>query len=148
MPERRRVGAQAHHVSDDDDGGGAHTALGGLRGDRGEGSDGDALACTEAVLDDRDGAVRAALAAGEDDAECASVPTPISSTTVWSRPPLSAAIWSWAVATVKLVATPRCVSGMPASAGTDTALVTPGTTRTSIPASWHANSSSPPRPKT
>jgi len=35
--------------------------------------------------------------------------------------------WRWAVATTKESATPRCVTGIPATAGTATALVTPGT---------------------
>ena len=43
---------------------------------------------------------------------------------------------------------PRWVTGMPASAGTATALVTPGTTSTGTPAATHASSSSIPRPKT
>ena len=43
--------------------------------------------------------------------------TPISSTTVWSRPPGSSASWSWPVTTVKPAATPRWVTGMPATAG-------------------------------
>ena len=46
------------------------------------------------------------------------------------------------------VATPRCVTGMPASAGTLNAEVMPGTTDTSTPARRHACTSSPPRPKT
>ena len=66
-------------------------------------------------------------------AECARVPTPMSSTTVWSRPPPSSRIWSWPVTTVNAVATPRWVSGMPAIAGTEMALVIPGTTSTSTP---------------
>ena len=54
------------------------------------------------------------------------MPTPMSSTTVWSRPPPSDAIWSWPVTTVKAVARPRWVRGMPAIAGTEMALVMPG----------------------
>ena len=44
-------------------------------------------------------------------------------------------------------ATPRWVSGMPASSGTATLLLIPGTTLHSTPASTQASSSSPPRPK-
>ena len=44
--------------------------------------------------------------------------------------------------------TPRCVTGMPAAAGTDTADVTPGTTSTGTPAARQASASSPPRPST
>src|SRR3954452_18340531 len=43
---------------------------------------------------------------------------------------------------------PRWVTGMPASAGTPIADVTPGTTSTGMPAATHASSSSMPRPKT
>ena len=43
---------------------------------------------------------------------------------------------------------PRCVTGMPAAAGTASALVTPGTTSTGTPAAMHARTSSPPRPST
>src|SRR5438874_53508 len=41
---------------------------------------------------------------------------------------------------------PRWVTGIPAQAGTATALVTPGTTSNGIPARAHASASSPPRP--
>ena len=44
------------------------------------------------------------------------------------------------------VATPRWVSGMPASTGTASAELMPGTTSTSTPASRQACTSSPPRP--
>ena len=44
--------------------------------------------------------------------------------------------------------TPRCVTGMPAAAGTEMALVTPGTTSTGTPAVRHASTSSRPRPNT
>ena len=50
--------------------------------------------------------------------------------------------------TVNSCATPRCVTGTPATSGTAIALVTPGTTVTGTPASAQASSSSPPRPKT
>ena len=50
--------------------------------------------------------------------------------------------------TTKPCVRPRCVTGIPASAGTDTAEVTPGMTRTGTPASRQASHSSPPRPKT
>ena len=43
---------------------------------------------------------------------------------------------------------PRCVTGIPAYAGTATALVTPGTTTNGMPASRQAMASSPPRPNT
>ena len=43
---------------------------------------------------------------------------------------------------------PRWVTGIPAKAGTATALVTPGTTWTGTPARAQARASSPPRPKT
>ncbi len=46
------------------------------------------------------------------------------------------------------VDTPRWVTGMPASAGTEKAEVMPGTTETSTPARRQAWTSSPPRPKT
>src|ERR1700755_1208413 len=39
--------------------------------------------------------------------------------------------------------TPRCVTGMPVSAGTATALVTPGTTSQGTPAAAQARASSP-----
>src|SRR5690606_14738772 len=58
-----------------------------------------------------------------------------------SRP--SCPLVTWKAATV-----PRCVSGMSASAGTLSALETPGTTSTGTPASRHATTSSPPRPYT
>ncbi|TWJ27611.1 hypothetical protein JD81_01102 [Micromonospora sagamiensis] len=50
--------------------------------------------------------------------------------------------------TVNSWATPRWVTGMPATAGTAIELVTPGTTVTGMPAAVQASSSSPPRPKT
>src|SRR4051794_32019417 len=53
-----------------------------------------------------------------------------------------------AVTTAKLEATPRCVSGMPAYAGTAVAEETPGTTSNGTLASAQASASSPPRPKT
>ncbi len=43
---------------------------------------------------------------------------------------------------------PRCVTGMPAAAGTEIALVTPGITSTGTPAVRQASSSSRPRPNT
>src|SRR5262245_41337619 len=54
----------------------------------------------------------------------------------------------WAETTAKSWVMPRCVTGMPAYAGTATALVTPGTTSNGTPARTHARASSPPRPKT
>ncbi len=50
--------------------------------------------------------------------------------------------------TVKSAATPRWVSGMPATAGAASAEVIPGTTVTGTPAAAHASHSSPPRPNT
>ena len=50
--------------------------------------------------------------------------------------------------TVKPLAWPRMVTGMPAAAGPATAEVMPGTTDTSTPALRRASASSPPRPKT
>ena len=44
--------------------------------------------------------------------------------------------------------TSRCVTGIPAAAGTEMALVTPEITVTGTPAGTHAATSSPPRPKT
>ena len=55
---------------------------------------------------------------------------------------------SWPDTTVTCRETPRWVTGMPAAAGTATALVTPGTTSTVTPASRQAMASSPPRPST
>ena len=55
---------------------------------------------------------------------------------------------SWPVITANVEASPRCVTGMPAYAGTATAEVTPGTTTNTMPASRSAVASSPPRPKT
>src|SRR5215472_6488443 len=43
---------------------------------------------------------------------------------------------------------PRWVTGMPAAAGTEVALVIPGTTSTGTPAARHASTSSRPRPNT
>ena len=54
----------------------------------------------------------------------------------------------WPETTVKSDATPRWVNGMPATAGPASALVTPGTTVTGMPARTHASHSSPPRPNT
>ena len=53
-----------------------------------------------------------------------------------------------AVITAKPRERPRCVSGMPQSAGTAAALVTPGMSSQAAPAALSASSSSPPRPKT
>ena len=50
--------------------------------------------------------------------------------------------------TVNSWATPRWVTGMPATAGTATGLVRPGMTVTGTPASRQAMTSSKPRPKT
>ena len=50
--------------------------------------------------------------------------------------------------TAKSWVMPRCVTGIPAYAGTATALVTPGTTTNGTPARTHASASSPPRPNT
>ena len=50
--------------------------------------------------------------------------------------------------TVNSWATPRCVTGIPATAGTATGLVRPGITVTATPASRQASTSSNPRPKT
>ena len=55
---------------------------------------------------------------------------------------------SWPVTTANEVATPRCVTGMPAYAGTATAELTPGTTSNGMPASASVSASSPPRPNT
>ena len=75
-------------------------------------------------------------------------PTPISTTSVSSvRANGSRSPSSCPVTTTKPVASPRCVTGMPAAAGAATALVTPGTTSTGIPASAHARTSSDPRPR-
>ena len=45
-------------------------------------------------------------------------------------------------------ATPRWVTGIPATAGTAIGLVSPGITVTGTPASRHASTSSNPRPNT
>ena len=63
----------------------------------------------------------------------ASRATPISSTRVWSARAGSSESSSCPVAIEKPVATPRWVTGIPAAAGTEMALVTPGTTLTSTP---------------
>ena len=55
---------------------------------------------------------------------------------------------TWPETTVNSCATPRCVTGMPASAGTEIELVMPGTTEHGTPASAQASTSSKPRPKT
>ncbi len=52
------------------------------------------------------------------------------------------------VTTVTDEATPRWVTGMPATAGAANAEVTPGTTSNGMPACTSASTSSPPRPKT
>ena len=54
----------------------------------------------------------------------------------------------WPVTTVNDDATPRCVTGMPAYAGTATAELTPGTTSNGMRAPASASASSPPRPNT
>ena len=59
--------------------------------------------------------------------------------------------WSggrWPLITVNSCATPRWVTGMPTSPGTEMELERPGTTVTGTPASSHAWISSNPRPKT
>ena len=48
----------------------------------------------------------------------------------------------WPETTVKSCATPRCVTGMPATAGTASGLLIPGTTVTGTPAAWQATTSS------
>ena len=55
---------------------------------------------------------------------------------------------SWPVTTAKDYDTVRCVSGMPAYAGTATAELTPGTTSNGTAASTSTSAYSPPRPKT
>ena len=50
--------------------------------------------------------------------------------------------------TVNSWATPRWVTGMPATAGTAIGLVSPGITVTGTPAARHASTSSYPRPNT
>ncbi len=50
--------------------------------------------------------------------------------------------------TRKPEATPRCVTGIPASSGAATAVVTPGTTSNGMPAAVSASASSAPRPNT
>ncbi len=85
-----------------------------------------------------------------------SVPTPIRMTSVstavarrsQSTADSGLAGSSWPVTTAKDEARPRCVTGMPAAAGTAMAALTPGTTSTATPARAHASISSPPRPKT
>ena len=83
----------------------------------------------------------------------ASLPAAISTTSVSvdvaTRARSTSSPWAvLPVTTAKLCATPRCVTGIPASAGAATALVMPGTTSQATPASMHASSSSPPRPNT
>ena len=58
------------------------------------------------------------------------------------------AFTGWPLITVKAEATFLCVTGIPAYAGTDVALVTPGTNSTGTPAAASSRHSSPPRPKT
>ena len=81
------------------------------------------------------------------DGSCA---TPMSRTSVPSR--RASVAQSGAVSCADRMVTwraiPRCVTGMPAAAGTASALVTPGTTSTGTPAARHASTSSPPRPST
>ena len=55
---------------------------------------------------------------------------------------------AWPVRNRTLVASVRCVSGMPSSAPMAHALVIPGTTPTSTPTLRKYSASSPPRPKT
>ncbi len=56
---------------------------------------------------------------------------------VWSLPggmcPACCRMSSCPVMTLKPFATPRCVTGIPAAAGTEMAEVTPGTTSTAMP---------------
>ncbi len=63
-------------------------------------------------------------------------------------PSIAGSAPAWPEVTSTEVATPRWVTGMPASAGTEKAEVMPGTTSTSTPATRQACTSSPPRPKT
>ena len=65
-----------------------------------------------------------------------------------SAPSIAGSAPAWPEVTSTEVATPRWVTGMPASAGTENAEVMPGTTSTATPAARHACTSSPPRPKT
>ena len=79
--------------------------------------------------------------------------TPMSSTRVAStgaslRAAVTASAPSWAEATTKEAVMPRCVTGIPAAAGTETADVTPGTTSTGTAFSAQCSASSPPRPRT
>ena len=55
---------------------------------------------------------------------------------------------SWPETIVTCDETPRCVTGIPAAAGTAATDETPGTTSNGTPASASASASSPPRPKT
>ena len=72
----------------------------------------------------------------------------MSSTRVWSDRGGNEGSSSWPVTTVNPRLAPRWVTGMPAAAGTLTALVTPGTTSTGTPRASQASRSSPPRPNT
>ena len=58
----------------------------------------------------------------------------------------SSAPWPFAIVTCE--ETPRCVTGIPAAAGTAASDETPGTTSNGMPASASASASSPPRPNT
>ena len=87
------------------------------------------------------------------DAMAAREPRPISTTTV-AEPGVSAsstgrnADSAWPDTTTNADASPRCVTGMPASGGAATALLMPGTTSNGTPAARSASASSPPRPHT
>ena len=67
---------------------------------------------------------------------------------MWSARAGTSESSSWPVTTLKPLASPRCVTGMPAAAGTEMAEVTPETTSTSTPCCRQNSASSPPRPRT
>ena len=77
---------------------------------------------------------------------------PISTTMVPPSPARCVCSFSvsgaWPETTVNMWLTSRCVTGIPAAAGTEMALVTPEITRTGTPAFTQEATSSPPRPNT
>ena len=113
-------------------------------------------ACSSSV--DAPRTIAAGVAAGQPRPRSVSAiapraPRPISTTTVADCGARLSSTGRYADAacpdtTTTAAARPRCVTGMPASAGAAIALLTPGTTSKGTPAAARASASSPPRPKT
>ena len=148
--------AQPDHVPDHDDRRGSDPAARGVDGHLGEGRDEHPLPGGAPVADHGD---RGLPARPRLTSSCAtrsrwvtamsrtSVPGPLASASQSTvAPGCEGSRCAETIATSWVM--PRCVSGIPASAGTATALVTPGTTSNGTPAATQASASSPPRPKT